>query len=79
MNLQRTSSNSSEFFQKKTEILQRSGSQLLQHATTRFGLKRSFTTKASNTQHSKPSPQPRISNSTTLSRTQHENHSVDGK
>ncbi|KAI9249880.1 CNH domain-containing protein [Sporodiniella umbellata] len=68
MNLQRTDSNSSEFFQKSIH-----GSQFLQQATSKFGLKRSFTTKATSP-HNRSSPQPRISNSTSMPRVQQDNN-----
>ncbi|CAO3679184.1 unnamed protein product [Rhizopus stolonifer] len=79
MNLQKTDSNNSFDYFQKPEKLHRNGSQLLQQATSKFGLKRSFTTKAS-TQNNRSSPQPRTSNSTTVPRAQSENTShVPGK
>jgi hypothetical protein len=71
MNLQRTDSNSSQ--KKKSEITIIQRSQLLQQATSKFGLKRSFTTKVPN---NKASPQPRVSNSTSLSRVSENSRSV---
>lgn len=67
MSLPQTITTTKKLNEKKPRILQRNGSQLLQHATSKFGLRRSSTTSRAQQQQQQPQQiQPRPSTSSVL-------------